>query len=143
MKVQDFRTWLANKRITVRGPRGGIKLIPLSEIWLTHPSRRQFEGVDLVPGGKEVLPNGYLNLWRGFGAQPKQGEWPLMIRHVIEVLAAGDRNAAEYILRWVAWAVQHPGELAEVALCCAAVRGAAKVLSATRYYESSGNTLYT
>jgi hypothetical protein len=125
-KVQDFHTWLANQRIIVQGPRGGMKVKPLSNIWLTDPGRRQFEGVDLVPGGEEVLPNGYLNLWRGFGVQPKQGAWPLMMRHVIYVLAAGDRNAAEYILkkggrkkienRCHHWFVH--GLICQIFLCC-------------------------
>jgi hypothetical protein len=49
-----------------------------------------------------------------------------MLRHVCLVLAAGDRKAADYILRWAAWIVQHPGERAEVALVLKGGKGCGK-----------------
>ena len=93
---------------------------------LEHPKRRQYEGVDLVPNAPKELPNGTLNLWRGFGVVPKQGEWQLMVRHIYDVLASGDDRAADYILRRTAWSLQHPGELAEAALVLKGGKGSGK-----------------
>jgi hypothetical protein len=95
-------------------------------VWLEHPKRRQYEGVDLIPNAPKELPNGKLNLWRGFGVEPKQGNWELMYRHIRDVLADGDNKAAEYILRFTAWSFQHPGELAEVALVLRGGKGSGK-----------------
>jgi hypothetical protein len=41
-------------------------------VWLAHPHRRQYEGLDLVPNGPGVLPGRYLNLWRGWGVEATQ-----------------------------------------------------------------------
>ena len=49
-----------------------------------------------------------------------------MLLHICYVLAAGDRKAAEYLLRWAAWIVQHPGERAEVALVFRGGKGCGK-----------------
>src|SRR5262249_49707458 len=49
-----------------------------------------------------------------------------MVRHVQDVLASGDNKAAEYILRWTAWSLQHPGELAEAALVLKGGKGSGK-----------------
>jgi bifunctional DNA primase/polymerase-like protein/uncharacterized protein DUF5906/primase-like protein len=125
-RVNDFKTWHSNRKITVRDGKGNKKKKPLGAVWLEHPKRRQYEGVDLVPDAPCDLPNGNLNLWRGFGIEAKKGGWPLLLRHICEVLAAGDRKAAEYILWWTAWGLQHPGERAEVALVLRGGKGSGK-----------------
>jgi hypothetical protein len=124
--VDDFKTWYANRTIAAPDRNGNSKRKPLGAAWVEHPQRRQYEGVDLVPNAPRELPNGYLNLWRGFGVEPKQGKWSLLLQHICHVLADGDRKAAEYILRWMAWAVQHPGEPAEVALVLRGGKGTGK-----------------
>jgi hypothetical protein len=125
-RVPELKTWYANRKILVRDNKGKMKPKSLGEVWLGHRRRRQYDGVDLVPNAPMVLPNGYLNLWRGFGVEPRQGTWPLMGQHVYVVLANEDPKAADYILHWLAWSVQHPGELAEVALVIRGGKGAGK-----------------
>jgi hypothetical protein len=67
------------------------------------------------PGGAPVI-DGRLNLWRGWGVQPKRGEWVHLREHIHEVLAARDDDVDRYIHRWLAWSVQHAAERAEAAL---------------------------
>src|SRR5262249_45446412 len=45
---------------------------------------------------------------------------------ICNVLANGDKKAADYILRWLAWSVQHPDELAEAALVLRGWKGSGK-----------------
>jgi hypothetical protein len=133
-RVSDFKTWYSNRKIAKRNNKGtkdderNENVKSLGAIWIEHPKRRQYEGVDLVPNAPMVLSNGHLNLWRGFGVNPTQGLWPLMFQHICLILANGDRKSAEYILRWTAWSVQHPGELAEVALVLRGGKGSGKGL---------------
>ena len=94
--------------------------------WLKWPRRKSYEGIDLDPCGVEILPNGYLNLWRGFAVEPKAGSWERLKQHIGQILAAGDAEAALYIARFAAWAVQHPGERAEVALVFRGGKGSGK-----------------
>jgi hypothetical protein len=97
----------------------------LGKWWTTHPKRRTYPGLTFRPNGGEVV-DGRLNLWRGWGVQPAQGDWSLMRRHLEEVVAANDRDAAEYILNWLAWAVQFPTERAQVAVVIKGGRGTGK-----------------
>jgi hypothetical protein len=123
---EAFKTWYANRTIVVRDRDGNEKRAPLGVAWLQHPKRRQYEGVDLVPNAPAELPNGILNLWRGFGVKARPGKWELLHQHICQVLADGDPKATEYILCWAAWALQHPGELTEVALVLRGGKGTGK-----------------
>jgi Family of unknown function (DUF5906) len=124
--VDDFKTWLSNCYVSVRGTDGSVKQKPLGDYWIKHAQRRQYESVDLVPNAPKELPNGNLNLWRGFGVEPRPGDWSRMRWHIGSILAGGDPKAAEYILCWVAWSLQHPGEPAEVALVLQGGKGSGK-----------------
>ena len=112
----DFRNRYMNRQVEVGTDAKGAPITkPLGGWWLAHARRRQFRGLVFRPGGDPVI-DGRLNLWRGFGVDPVPGDWSLMRAHIREVLAAGDPVCDDYILRWAAWAVQHPDEPAEVAL---------------------------
>src|SRR5262249_9441333 len=123
----SFRERYANLYITNamdgKGRMGGI---PAAPIWLSHPQRRQYEGLDLVPNGPAVLSGDYLNLWRGFGVVPRRGSWRLMQRHIAEVLANGDQEFEDYIRRLAAWKFQNPGLPPEVVLALLGGKGAGK-----------------
>lgn len=98
----------------------------LGSHWLKWGRRRSYEGIDLVPGGPALLANGQLNLWSGFAVPAAPGDWSLMRAHVADILAGGDPEAAEYIFRFAAWAVQNPGERAEAALVFRGGKGSGK-----------------
>ena len=120
-----FRTRYNNRKIVVRDSEGNERRKPLGTAWLDHPQRRQYDGVDLAAPPR-ILPHGHMNLWRGYGVDARSGDWSLMMAHIYHVLAAGDRKAAEYILRYVAWCFQNPGERAEVALVLRGGKGSGK-----------------
>lgn len=67
-----------------------------------------------------------MNLWRGWGLEPKKGRWPLMRDHVEQILAAKNVKVADYIIRWNAWGVQNPGERSEAALTFRGKKGGRK-----------------
>jgi hypothetical protein len=110
----------SNRRIPiqVKGANGDVKTewMPLAHWWLGHRDRRQYRGITFLPGGPEVVGGVLLNLWRGWGCEPKKGDWGLMRRHIEEVLAGGNREAGEYFVRWLAWSIQNPAKQAEVAV---------------------------
>jgi len=55
-----------------------------------------------------------LNLWRGFGVTAAPGDWSLLRKHILEVMAGGNQEYHAYIIRWMAWAVQNPDKPAGV-----------------------------
>src|SRR5262249_45037495 len=78
-----FRELYLNRSIkTVTVDKKGnpeVGLRNLAEWWLRHPQRRQYNGVVFDPSGN--VPNGWLNLWRGFGVAAAPGDWSLMRDH--------------------------------------------------------------
>lgn len=103
----------------------GMRRKPLGKWWLEHSQRREYLALRFFPGKTEEV-NGYLNMWRGFAVLPKAGDWSLMQEHIRRVLANGDEVYADFILKWAAWAIQNPGEPAEVALVLRGGRGSGK-----------------
>jgi len=70
--------------------------------------------------------NECLNLWQGWGVEPKAGDWRLIREHIEVVLAGGNEEFADYIIHWIAWAIQNPAAQAEVALVLIGAKGAGK-----------------
>jgi Family of unknown function (DUF5906) len=93
--------------------------------WLAHEGRRTYRGIVFVPGGPPVIGD-MLNLWQGWGVNPKEGDWSLIRRHIVEVVTGRNEECAEYIIRWIAWAIQNPGKQAEVALVLIGPKGTGK-----------------
>jgi hypothetical protein len=113
--------------IDVSDGRGGTRQssMPLGQWWLSHRRRRQYRGVTFLPAGPNVV-NDCLNLWRGWGVEPKAGDWSLIREHIELVLAGGNQEFADYIIRWIAWSIQNPAAQAEVALVLIGAKGAGK-----------------
>jgi hypothetical protein len=107
-------------------PNGrGLARIPFGQFWLGDRNRRQYRGVTFLPnGGKEV--HGCLNLWQGWGVEDRAGDWRLIREHIEEVIAEGNAEFAEYVIRWIAWSIQNPAAQAEVALVLIGAKGAGK-----------------
>src|SRR5262249_22427320 len=91
LRPGDFRTLYMN-----RGVQVGKRFVELGQWWLTHPERQQYFGLVFEPGGEPII-DGKLNLWTGWGVEPKRGDWSLMREHIFEVLAARDEAVDTYI----------------------------------------------
>ena len=121
LAFRDFRNLYLNRIVN----DGSNDPPSLGDWWLKHPQRQQYRGVVFQPAGAPII-SGRLNLWTGWGVEPKQGDWNLLRKHIRETLAAGDQRVYDYIMNWLAWAVQHPGEQAEVALVFIGERGSGR-----------------
>jgi Family of unknown function (DUF5906) len=120
LTFDDFCNYHRKEIVLVNG-----RPVSLGRWWVSHPLRRTYSGLTFRPDAGEAV-NGRLNLWRGWGVSPEPGDWSLMRQHLEEVIAGGEQEDAEYILNWLAWAVQHPAERAQVALVLKGGRGTAK-----------------
>jgi hypothetical protein len=124
--VADFKNRYMNQRVQ-SGTDGNNnpKMVPAGDWWLKHPLRRQYETIVFAPGEATDELNEF-NLWRGLAVTPEPHPWPLLHRLIHESLAGGNPEYADYILRWLAFAVQHPERAAEVALVFRGARGVGK-----------------
>ncbi|WP_426410041.1 DUF5906 domain-containing protein [Bradyrhizobium ganzhouense] len=125
----SFMLRYSNHTVPVDVPNrvGGFntEMQDLGKWWLKHRGRRQYRSVVFHPGGPQVV-NDCLNLWRCWGVEGTAGDWSLIYRHIVDVVAKGNAEHAEYIIRWIAWSIQNPDRQAEVALVLIGEKGAGK-----------------
>jgi hypothetical protein len=134
LKRFEFRTQAkddflsAHMNVKVRVTRGDETFWePRGKAWLEHRDRREFEDVVLMPDEPPLARIGDdLNIWRGFAVEPRAGSWSRTRRHLFEVIAQRDREVFRYVVRWMAWAVQHPGEPCEAELVLVGRQGTGK-----------------
>jgi hypothetical protein len=121
----DLKLYYANRRVPVGTDASERPVMkPLADAWFSSPARRTFERMVLQPG-QEVAPDVY-NLWRGWGIEPKPGNWTTIRRHLLETVCAADDELFEYFRGWMAFAVQHPDRRPEVAVVLRGGKGAGK-----------------
>ena len=80
----------------------------------------------------EVRVEDMMLTWRGFAVKPRNGSWKRLRRHFEEVLAAGNEEHADYLIRWSFWVLQHPTERAEVVVVLGGKKGVGKGMWAAR-----------
>jgi Family of unknown function (DUF5906) len=102
---EQFRLDVGN--IFVQPSVGSTKPIPAEKYWKESALRHQRKIV-FKPGGT-TEPDEF-NIWQGFGVQPRQGRRKMrsLLRHIWKVVCRRDKAKYAYLIRWLAWAVQHP-----------------------------------
>lgn len=125
----------------------GDGLLPLGKWWITHPWRLEYDTVIFDPT-KEPGANkddygkhtrNYYNLWQGMSIEPAPtGTWRLTIRHIWRILCNKDKVKFKYVMRWLAWCIQNPGQRAEVALIFKGKKGAGKGFLPTQFLSIFG-----
>jgi len=96
---------------------------PLGKYWLEHPMRRQYDHIRFMP---LIEKEGVYNLWRGFAYEAIPGDCSLYLQHVKENICNGDERLYEYLICWMARAVQEPASAGEVAVVLRGGKGTGK-----------------
>ena len=140
---EDFKLRYANRTRPVVNDDGETEWRPIAPAWLKHKGRREAldPGVVFDPSAAVEEP-GMLNLWRGFAVEPKPGDWSLMRAHIRDVICSGDETLAAYFLRWMAYAVQHPGEPGHVAIVLKGKQGVGKGIVVNTFGELFGRNYH-
>lgn len=118
----DFRARLRNRKVEKQTDKGP-KAVPISEEWLEWGQRRDYDGVLFDP---ERQHKGWLNLWTGWGVEPRPGDWSTTKELVHDVLCDGQSELSEFVFNWMAHMVQKPWMPAEVAICFRGDKGTGK-----------------
>ena len=120
----DLKVLYQNKWVQVGTDKeGNAKYNRAAVAWLDHPKRLEYKGVVFAP--KKEVP-GYYNLWRGYSVNPAPGDWSLMQDHLFNVICGGERRLYDYLLGWMAYTVQRPDVVPEVAVVLRGKRGTGK-----------------
>lgn len=134
ISAEDFKLSYLNHRIQVgtKGPQESPIPIyaPVGKWWLEHPERRQYETILFAPGRE---PKDAYNLWRGFAYDPIPGDCSLYLEHLLTNVCAGEEEHFEYLVRWMARAVQHPDTPGYVAVVLRGKQGTGKSFFASQF----------
>lgn len=121
----EMRTLYANRTINVKVGED-FQRKPLFDVWLKGADRPTAIGITIDPKGGRFV-DGRLNLWQGYGLEADVlCGWPLLHQHIVDVVCAGNEEHANYLLRWIAWSLQHPTDPAEVVLVLRGRKGTGK-----------------
>jgi len=113
-----------NKRIKVGTTKEGADVTEeLGKYWLKHPMRRQYDTMRFMP---LIEKDGVYNLWRGFAYEAVPGDCSLYLQHVKENICSGNELHYEYLIYWMARAVQEPASAGEVAVVLRGGKGTGK-----------------
>jgi hypothetical protein len=118
LQVGAFKQWFSNRKVMI-----GEKKIPVAEYWLTHPHRRQYEGIEFAPIGGRT---GYYNLWRGFAVEPREGNCQKFLGHLMDNVSNSDEYLYNWIVGWFAQIFQKLSSKMDTALALRGKMGVGK-----------------
>ncbi|WP_299945241.1 primase-helicase family protein [uncultured Ruegeria sp.] len=119
----SFFDYHENKRMEVTNAKGVLATAPVAREWLKWGQRNTAKGIVFSPN-RDV--DGMLNLWTGFGCEPREGATDMIHWIIRDSLCGGDPEAYNYVLDWLAYGVQNPEELIGVALAFYGAKGTGK-----------------
>jgi hypothetical protein len=123
---EDLKKAYLNDRVEVGTDKDGKPTYKTKgEAWLKHEGRKQYLGGAVFAPGK-LLPADTYNLWQGFDVEPVQGDWSRMKHLILWVICNGNKLLFQFVVFWMARAVQEPGTQGEVAIVLQGGRGTGK-----------------
>lgn len=122
---EDFRNRYMHIKVQVGSTKEGNPVYSSAgKWWLENPMRRQFDTMVFAP--RREVPDAY-NLWQGFACEAIPGDQHQpFLDHLRENVCSGNEEHYEYLVKWMARAVQSPGEPGQVAVILRGGRGAGK-----------------
>lgn len=126
---EDFMNKMLSKRVGVITAAGKMVERTYADIWLADARRKDYGGIVMDPSkAKEFMDRGDLmyNMWCGWTVEPAEGDWSLFRDHIHKVICAGKDDLTEWVLDWMAYAVQKPDKIPGTALVLRGGEGAGK-----------------
>jgi len=105
--TEQFKLEIQNIFVLKKPPDGSTKTVSAEKFWKEHPRRHQ--RVMVFKPGVKTQPYEF-NLWRGYGVEARKG-WQKqrrLVRHIYEVICRSDKGKFKYLMKYLAWCVQHP-----------------------------------
>jgi hypothetical protein len=123
---QQFKTTLAGRWVEAENPKTG-KMVKrdAATVWLESRARREVYGVQYSPNNVNLRAR-HLNLWLGWGLPPAPGDCSVILGHIEQVIAGGNKRKAEFIIDWCADIVQNPTRKPGVAIALRGSEGTGK-----------------
>lgn len=89
---------------------GKMKEYNVAKEWCRWPPRRTHTDIEYEPGQPEVLDSGNLNIWRGWGTEPKRNDVFMKLWHkFMDFFFKENPDILPWVEQWMAYPIQHPG----------------------------------
>jgi hypothetical protein len=125
MKPADFRLkFLTETYLVAVKHDGGELWKDLGTGWMESKRRRQYDRAGMFPKG-DAPPN-TLNLWQGWGVEPAAGKWKTLAWHLLHIICNGNKKVCKYLIGLLAYWVQNPEKVGEVAIVLRGKKGTGK-----------------
>ncbi len=91
-----------------------------------------WSGKNYKPGGvgfypvPDKCPDDVFNLYEGLALEPIEGDCTVYLNHLLRVVCAGNEEAYQYLIQWMAHIIQKPDEKPSVAIVMKSVPGTGK-----------------
>lgn len=96
-----------DENVTTLGPTGRPRTRTKVEAWWEDPRKTAVDRQVLRPGEPEITRDGNLNLFRGWGTEPEEGDTSVW-EELLEILVS-QTYARQWLERWLAYPLQYPG----------------------------------
>lgn len=132
LSIASFITMAAPDKMII-----GRAMKSMSEIWLGNPNRRAYYDVGVYPN--DDAPEGVLNMWNGWGVEPDStASCQRYLSHVAEIVCDGDKALSEWLLDWMADAVQNSRDIKGTCVVLRGVEGCGKGVFADQFGQLFG-----
>lgn len=121
MKIADFKSLFENMPSPVEDND-----MSYGDWFMRNPNRPTYPNGMFMEVGGPPEHEGALNLWRGWGRKPVEGNWKRFRKHLKEIVCKSDAVAFGYLLNWMAWVLQNPNERAATVVVLRGIQGAGK-----------------
>jgi len=121
LRQEDFRLLLSSRYV-----EEGARRVPLMDIWLRSPKRRQYDRIVFEPGVQDTSPS--FNWWRGWGVESRMGDCSKFLAHVRDNICEGDENLCQWVLAWFAQIFQDPKKKPGTAIALRGRQGTGKTI---------------
>ena len=139
--LPSFRESLLGQYIDLPTDKGTVRK-GLADAWLNWARKRSYNEARFLPGQRPYPGTGILNLWDGWPVQMSRGKATYMCHHILEYMCDGDQETYNWVMGWLAHAVQRVHETPTTALVLAGPQGSGKNIFVKLLFELFGaNTM--
>lgn len=106
------------------------RLVEKSRLWHASDDRQDVTGLVFEPPGSAatVRPDAH-NMWQGFAVKPAEGKaHEPLLSHIRDVVCQGNAEQADWLIAWLADAVQCPGRKPGTAVALRGLPGCGKTI---------------
>lgn len=105
--------------------KNGIGERQLADLWMAHEQRREYRNIGVFPQNDQ--DGDTLNMWTGWGFQPNaEKSCDLYLTHIRDIICGGDMPLTDWVLDWMADAVQDTRDIKGTCIVLRGVEGCGK-----------------